>query len=269
MYRKITQAVVCIAMAAMLFSGCGSTSETATSTASSSAAEVTSEAVSEVESTISEKTEETVSSVAETAESESTDIASSEESATDEDAEESSVTSSDITSDESADDSADAGTVFIDGEKITLGMSIDEIQESTQWHLSSDAYATASSTMLEPEGYSENYYDLYNDKYGTDYSIRVSSRNESDSSLSEAAASIYDTVFNFFDSVDNIPEITFPGGITNNSSYDDLVAAYGEPSDSAENESGTSYLFVDGDVAVQVDFENDRIAAVYITAYDA
>ena len=169
-------------------------------------------------------------------------------------------------SDDVASSPLSAGILSLDGEVLRLGTTYNKMSGGS-WTLNEDNLEKYSGYVLNPMTTSGSGMTLYNDKYGRqagDFSVVISTRN-----ATKEAVPMLDGEINYISlpkiaRAESKPEIMLPGGLTPDSTPEDFIAAYGEPTyEYKDDESDSlSYNFQDGEVKLNVNWLKGNITGI-------
>ena len=148
-----------------------------------------------------------------------------------------------------------SGTISIDGDLFTLGTSFNEVQGG--WALKPEDAEKYKDYSLNPRTTSGTAMGIYKDEFGyefTSFHVMVSLMNESEAPIAYLDGAIDYLSIPGIQRAETVPPVVFPGGLTLESTEEEFIAAYGEPTYQYEDESTEfkTLKFQNGEVELEV-----------------
>lgn len=161
------------------------------------------------------------------------------------------------------------GAISADGQIIRLGMGYAEIEEG-KWAISAKDHEKYESYTLNPRTTSGSAMSLYSEDYGYEFEsfhIMVSLRNESEQPIPYLEGTVdYISIPNLA-RTEKLAEVVLPGGLTLESTEEELRAAYGEPASEYYDEATEfrALSFEDGDIRMTINWVGGVINEVTLS----
>ena len=160
-----------------------------------------------------------------------------------------------------------SGSISIDGDVFTLGKGFNEIP--AEWTLKPDDAEKYKDYTLNPRTTSGSAMGVYKEKWGYEFNsfhVMLSLVNASEASIPYLEGAIDYLDIPGISRSETVPDIIFPGGLTLESTEEDFIAAYGEPSNEYEDASTQfkKLSFRDGDVKLDVIWSKGTIDQITI-----
>ena len=160
-----------------------------------------------------------------------------------------------------------SGAISIDGDLFTLGTGFNEI--SGEWSLKPEDADKYKDYTLNPRTTSGSAMGVYKEKWGYEFNsfhVMISVVNTSESSIPYLEGDIDYLDIPGINRSEAVPDVILPGGLTLESTEEDFIAAYGDPSHEYEDESTEfkSVSFRDGDVKLDVIWSKGKIDEITI-----
>ena len=164
-----------------------------------------------------------------------------------------------------ADATLASGTISIDGDLFTLGMGFNELPG--EWSLKPEDAEKYKEYTLNPRTTSGSAMGVYKEKWGFDYEsfhVMLSVMNLSESSIPYLEGTIDYLDIPNINRTEVVPAIILPGGLTPESTEEEFIAAYGEPSHEYLDEATEfrSLSFRDGDVKLDVIWSKGEMSEI-------
>ena len=160
-----------------------------------------------------------------------------------------------------------SGAVSIDGDLFTLGTGFGEIPG--EWALTPEDAEKYKEYTLNPMSTSGSAMGVYKEKWGYEFNsfhVMISVVNMSESSIPYLEGDIDYLDIPGINRSETVPEVILPGGLTLESTEEDFIAVYGEPSHVYEDESTEfkAISFRDGDINLDVIWSKGKIDEITI-----
>ncbi len=155
-----------------------------------------------------------------------------------------------------------SGQISIDGDIFTLGTGFNEIP--SEWSLTPEDAEKYKDYTLNPRTTSGSAMGVYKEKWGYEFNsfhVMISLVNVSESSIPYLEGAIDYLDIPGINRSETVPAIILPGGLTLESTEEDFIAAYGEPSNQYEDTSTEfkSLSFRDGDIKLDIIWSKGKI----------
>ena len=149
-----------------------------------------------------------------------------------------------------------SGAISVDGDLFVLGSNFRDVQASG-WSLTQEDEEKYQEYTLNPRTTSGGAMGVYKDAYGYDFNsfhVMVSLMNASESSIPYLDGTVDYLSIPRISQVETPVPVVFPGGLTTDSTEEEFVAVYGQPTYEYEDEETEfrSVTFEDGDVELQI-----------------
>ena len=160
-----------------------------------------------------------------------------------------------------------SGQISIDGDIFTLGKGFNEIP--AEWTLKPEDAEKYKDYTLNPRTTSGSAMGVYKEKWGYEFNsfhVMLSLVNASEASIPYLEGAIDYLDIPGISRSETVPNIIFPGGLTLESTEEDFIAAYGEPSNEYEDASTQfkKLSFRDGDVKLDIIWSKGAIDQITI-----
>lgn len=160
-----------------------------------------------------------------------------------------------------------SGSISIDGDVFTLGKGFNEIP--AEWSLKPEDAEKYKDYTLNPRTTSGSAMGVYKEKWGYEFNsfhVMLSLVNASEASIPYLEGAIDYLDIPGISRSETVPDIIFPGGLTLESTEEDFIAAYGEPSNEYEDASTQfkKLSFRDGDVKLDIIWSKGTIDQITI-----
>ena len=160
-----------------------------------------------------------------------------------------------------------SGSISIDGDVFTLGKGFNEIP--AEWTLKPEDAEKYKDYTLNPRTTSGSAMGVYKEKWGYEFNsfhVMLSLVNASEASIPYLEGAIDYLDIPGISRSETVPDIIFPGGLTLESTEEDFIAAYGEPSNEYEDASTQfkKLSFRDGDIKLDIIWSKGTIDQITI-----